>query len=362
MEKILLIIGSQIECLNINNINLSFPLSYFPNIKSLIFSSAYNLSNEELKLIVENKQFINLKSFKIKENKFYSEGLHYDRVIDQNLILNKIFNNKNSLETFEYLFSRTPFRITSMQNFEINFNLYSLSLTLNYFRMFFNIIKYTPNLIYLNIQSQLSDICIISTDNINIKLKQLHLTLYMDSDRMMFCDGRFNTIKRFSLILNLIKQFSSSLNCLSLNLARLNIENVDNFACNSLKLKEFLEPMKQLKEFHLYNKLFLSPIDNDRILSEFKSEYWFDHNLSFGMHFNYFYTLPFQFNHIYEFYQDFNFIKSNNPQILINNHRIWYHVKSIQLPFAHKYDQSFVKELKIKMPKLTSIKFTDPGG
>ena len=77
-------------------------------------------------------------------------------------------------------------------------------------------------------------------------------------------------------------------------------------------------------------------IDNDNILSEFKNQFWFDHNWSFGMHGNYFYTLPFHFDYLYEFYEGFNDVKSNNPEILKTNPRIWYNVKSIDLPYNHK--------------------------
>jgi hypothetical protein len=52
-------------------------------------------------------------------------------------------------------------------------------------------------------------------------------------------------------------------------------------------------------------------------------------------------------------------VKSNNPEILINNRRIWFNVKSIELEESFYYDTNFVKELKIKMPKLNSITFSN---
>ncbi len=115
--------------------------------------------------------------------------------------------------------------------------------------------------------------------------------------------------------------------------------------------------MKELKEFHLYAKLDADSINSDLILLEFKNEYWFDHNLSFGMHENYFYTLPFHFDYLYRFYGGFRRVKSNNPEILINDSRIWYNVKSIELERAYNYHTNFVKELKMKMPKLNLITF-----
>jgi hypothetical protein len=49
-------------------------------------------------------------------------------------------------------------------------------------------------------------------------------------------------------------------------------------------------------------------------------------------------------------------VRSNNPDILYNP-RIWHNVKSIELERTYDYDRNFVKELKIKMPKLSLIKF-----
>ena len=79
--------------------------------------------------------------------------------------------------------------------------------------------------------------------------------------------------------------------------------------------------MKELKQFHLYAKLDQNNIDVDSILSQFQTHYWIDHNLSFGMYNKYFYTLPFQFNYLYEFYQDFDDVKSNNKcnTLYLNN-------------------------------------------
>ena len=75
------------------------------------------------------------------------------------------------------------------------------------------------------------------------------------------------------------------------------------------------------------------------------------------MHDEYLYTLPFHFDNLYDCFQDFNEIKSNNSEILENNSRIWHNVKSIQLPVRSGYNRNFVKELKRKMPKLVLIRF-----
>jgi hypothetical protein len=73
------------------------------------------------------------------------------------------------------------------------------------------------------------------------------------------------------------------------------------------------------------------------------------------MHGEYFYTLPFHFDYLYDFYEGFNDVKSNNPEILINNPRIWYNVKFIEFKKAFKYDSNWIRQINTKMPKLSSI-------
>jgi hypothetical protein len=100
-----------------------------------------------------------------------------------------------------------------------------------------------------------------------------------------------------------------------------------------------------LKQFHLYTKLPSGRYNKNVDLSQFKDQYWFNHNPSFGMHGDYVYTLPFHFDNLYDCFQDFNEIKLNNCEILKRNSRIWYNVKSIQLPTESNYNRNFVKEL-----------------
>jgi hypothetical protein len=229
-----------------------------------------------------------------------------------------------------------------------------MTLNIIYFENIFLLIEHTPNLEYLNVDSYMSrtNKHQISVNKINIKLKQLYLTFKYKA----------GTSNSFDQLINGIKQFSSSLTCLSLNLVDLYIKIPDEFPFNSIKLQQFLESMKELKEIHLYAKTYKYSINCDKILSGFKNKYWFDHNWSFGMHRNYFYTLPFHFDYLYEFYGGFKNVKSNNPSILIKNRRIWYNVKSIELERSSNYNRNFVKELKIKMPKLNLIKFCDHLG
>ena len=56
-KKILSVIGSQIQSLNISTISLSFPLAHFSNFKSIIISSPHGYPDEELEQIVKSIQF-----------------------------------------------------------------------------------------------------------------------------------------------------------------------------------------------------------------------------------------------------------------------------------------------------------------
>ena len=271
---------------------------------------------------------------------------------NENDIFKKIFSNQNSLEIFQYsmLISKSLFDNSSY--FQINFSLYSLTLNLTEFRQIFLLIEYTPNVKYLNIQTHIPCSSQISVNKINIKLEQLYVTL------------RGNKSSRsinFDQFINDIKQFSASLICLSLNLADIGVANIECWPFNWIKLQEFLESMKQLKEFHLYAKLADYRMDDQIHLPECYNQYWLNHNLLFGMHGEYLYTLPFDFDHLHKFSKGFDSVHSNNPEILINNPQIWYHVKSIELPMILKHDRDFLKQLKIKMPKLTKIIFNDYG-
>jgi len=138
-----------------------------------------------------------------------------------------------------------------------------------------------------------------------------------------------------------------------------NIEDENEFPFNILKLQYLLESMIELKRFHLYAKLNDNRINRETILLEFQNQYWLNHNWIFGIHGNYFYTLPFHFDQLYQCVDALNDVKSNNSEILTNNHRIWYYVKSIHLPDAFIYDRNFIKQVEMKIPKLNFIKFID---
>ncbi|CAF3948599.1 unnamed protein product [Adineta steineri] len=333
-EPILSYLGSKIESLIISTIDFSFPLIYFSNLKSIIIPSTYGLPKEQLKYLLDCDQFNNLHTFKLKQKKLFCDQFYYFDLIDQNYLFKKIFNSNNSLKIFEYPFKRSSLSITHYNSLQINSNLHSLTLILSDFNDIFKLISYTPNLEYLNIQTLppiTSQEIIYRT---NIKLKQFNLKLGHDSID-------------FNQLMNGIKQFSSSLISLSLDLIDLNIETIDELPFNSIKLQQFLQTMIELKQFHLYAKLQECPIDNENFLLGFQNQFWLDHNWRFGMHEKYFYTLPFHFDYLYEF--------SNNFK---TNYRLWYsNVKSLELCLTEKYNFQFLKDLKIQMPKLNLIKF-----
>ena len=349
-KNILSVIRSRIESLNINSIDLLLPLTYFSNLKSIILSSSYGYPDEQLRSIFESHYFRNLNLFKLKENSCTFNPFYTNYFSSQYCVFNNVFNQKNSLKTFEYSLIISSFSKIDMNICKTNFNINSLTLVLTDFQDIFTLISYTPNLEYLKVQSKPPYLFQKPINKTNIKLKQLCLKL--SDDKFLPPPVSF----AYNQLINAIKQFSSSLISLSLNLFDIDLIDTNEIPFNGTKLQQFLELMIELKQFHLYAKLHQYEYYHN-ILSKFQDQYWFDHNWIFAMHGRYFYTVPFHFNYLYEFYGDFNDVKSNNPEIFINNPRIWYNVKSIDLRHPSTYDDSFLQQLKIKMPKLNYIKF-----
>ncbi|CAF4446135.1 unnamed protein product [Rotaria sp. Silwood2] len=345
-------VGSKIQSLKILKNDPSISLKLFPNLKSIIISSPYNLAEGQLELIVKSNQFKKLHSLKIKSNELYFTPLFYDYSLHQELLLQKVFNNENCLNIFEYSSCIQSFSLKPINNLKLNLNLHSLILNLRQFMDLFSIIEYTPNLKYLNIksnppyefhgQNQWSN-------NMKIKLKQFYLTF----NDTMYDTNRF-TARRidFHQLINVITQFSSSLFCLSLNLIGCYITSSNDFPFNGIQLQQqFLQLMTQLKQFHLHAVLTQDRIDVKRILLSFRNEFWFDHNWIIGMHDKYLYTLPFHFDKLYDFI-DFDHIYSNSSTILMNNPDIWFNVKYIKFK---KFNLNLLKLIKIHMPKLLVI-------
>ena len=355
-ESILSEISFGLESIHINTVDLSLRLNTFINIKSIIISLPFNYPTDALNIIVESSQFQNLHSFKIKEHEHFSERVCEVDSIHHDYIFKKIFYEKNSLQIFQcsLMISSNIFINTSY--LETNFNLRTLKLILNDFGDIFIFIQYTPNVEYLDVQAKSSNRPYRPVNGNNIKLKKFYLTMGLKQQTQFQTSF---TPMGINQIVGGIKQFSSSLIYLSLDLVGMDVGTTNEIPFNSLKLEQFLTKMINLKDFHLCARLPESLNDNEYILSEFKNQYWYDCNCTFGMHGRYFYTLPYHFDYLYEFYQDFNTVKSNNPNILRLNTRIWYSVRYIQLLGSNKYNKKFFKELEIKMPRLKWIEFDD---
>ncbi|CAF4423063.1 unnamed protein product, partial [Adineta steineri] len=161
---------------------LSLSLDLFPNIKSIIITSLYGLSNRSLQTLLASKQFQILHTFKIKSKNYLKprSSLFCDNF--EHYLFTKIFNEENLLEIFEYLTLTTLFSRKILNNLQINSSLLSLTLYLYEFIDIFSVLQYTPNLIYLNVKTTLSDTHKKQNECINInniKLKQLYLTFVM---------------------------------------------------------------------------------------------------------------------------------------------------------------------------------------
>ncbi|CAF3021321.1 unnamed protein product [Rotaria sp. Silwood2] len=213
-KNILSIINLHIEYLNITTIDLTLPLTLFPNLKSIIISSPYGFPYENLKLIFESSLFNNLHSLRIKRDEIKSNIFYNDFIRNEDNVLEEVFNNKNSLKIFEYPTINPSFTTTEayINNFEQNISLHSLKLLLTDFQDIFTLLLFTPNLEYLNVK------CEIPKDKqsmkvINVKLKQFHLTL-VDNISMPLAGSSVGI--NFKQLTDCIKQFSSSLICLSI--------------------------------------------------------------------------------------------------------------------------------------------------
>lgn len=346
-EDILFHIGSKIQCLNIIQSDFcSYLFKYLSNLKILIISCL----NKEIDFIIESKQFENLEKFIHKQDEIYLHGFYRNSFPNQDNLIKKILINGKRLKELNL---KSTFYLNDIYE---NFQLHSITINTILFENIFLLVKFLPNLEYLNIETFIPHTIEndIDIDIRNIKLKQLYLTLHYKT-------GRLNELRwenSFDQLINYIHKFSSTLICLSLNLIYLGLTDRKQIPFNSLKLQEFLEPMIKLKEFYLYSKLIRYSIDYNEILSGFKNKFWFNHNWFFGMHQQYFYTLPFHFHSLYEFNEPLNHIKSSKPEILIHHPKLWFSVRSIQLEQTFQYDFNWIKEINLKLPKLNSITFS----
>ncbi len=341
-QTILPTINSQIECLTITSPDCSFSLDLFPNLKSLIISSSLPIYYDELALILKSEQFKKLNLFKIKSEIISKRDCH------EIPVLQKVLNNENSLRIFESV-SELYENFEYMNNLKNSVNLQSLSLKLLFLSCLLPILSYTPNLKYLNILLLRSfDISNQSNPNIDLsKIKLKNFSFALEKNEIAQSDFLFLTW--------FINQFSSSLIYLSLNL---NETNIDRFQFDGFTLQQqFLKSMIQLKSFHFYAQLGRKPMDVEKLLSTFQTQFWFDHHWTFGIHETYLYTLPFHFDKLQGLI-DFNQIKSSNSKIL-DSPKTWSHVKSINSIKSSTVSVNLIKQMKLKMPNLTSITFNN---
>ncbi|CAF1024556.1 unnamed protein product [Adineta steineri] len=78
-KNILSVIGPRIESLDITSIDLSIPLEYFLNLKSIIISTPYGLPNDQMKLIFENRYWFDHKwTFGTHGTYFYTLPFHFE--------------------------------------------------------------------------------------------------------------------------------------------------------------------------------------------------------------------------------------------------------------------------------------------
>lgn len=339
-------IDYKVKILNITSIDLSLPLAYFSDIESLIISSRHGFPDEELERIFYSDLYKNLQSFQIKpiETKCDIGGMFYQDTTSVDYVLRKIFFSKNSLKTFEYLLETSPLKIPSSAFLEQNYNLQSLTLLLIDFKDIYTLLLYTPNLQELNLQSEAPFRPRTFFQKIRINLKKLTLKILAQKQRYTYLNDFWYEQTDIEQLVNFIQQFSTSLSYLSLDF----IQTVDTLS-DADKLQQLLEPMIELRQFHLFAVVYGDEIDCNAILSKFNHHFWLDHVWSFGMYDNKLFTLPFRFDYFTRL------DKHLNSEWISNS------VKTIDLLIESIFDYNLLKEFRIKLPKLSTIHFSVLG-
>ncbi|CAF1395844.1 unnamed protein product [Didymodactylos carnosus] len=229
----------------------------------------------------------------------------------------------------------------------------SLTLNLDNFHDIFTLIQHVPNLIYLNIRSEMLDKEFeeYPWNSIGeIKLKEFHLAFkprrnsgYPPISLTTGLDGLFHAIQIFS----------SSLITLSLDFSNIYLTNRNSILTNGMELeKKLLKPMQKLQNFYFYVCIFQCK-DVQQILSTFATFPW-----PIGLHGNaHIYSLPFSFHELKDFHH-FRDVRSNNDEFLKQNDRLWSKVTSLNLISIDRIDFKHLFPLiKQNMPKLSSIAF-----
>jgi hypothetical protein len=351
-KTIFSIVGKQTKSLSITSNDLSFPLNIFPNLKSIKISSSFPFDYHHLSSIIQNEQFNKLESLKIESNFFLQKSPYTHHEDMEKILFEKVFTSENSLQIFDYSPNTSIVSLERIPNLAFNLNIQSLSLKKFPLTLALSIIQYAPNLNYLNIIATTFSIEheFLQTLNLsNIQLRKLYLTFDSNTEQ------GYNH-HELIILTDIIKEFSASLICLSIDVSNAESDRNDEVPFNGVKLQQqLLQAMIELKQFHLYAKFSQDRDDVQNILSTFSNAFWFDHNWSVGIHGNYLYTLPFLFNKLNDFIS-FDDVTTTNSEILNNNSSTWYNVQSIELSKSNEFNFNFIKQLRIRMPKLISIK------
>ena len=331
----------RIECLIITISDFHFSLDFFPNLKSVVISSPLPIDYDQLTLMLESKQFKKLTSLKIKNELKRNDNRN------ESFLVSRILSNKHCLQTYELLSQHSVNSIIQV-NPEFTVNLRSLSLRVCNAKILLEVLPYFPNLKYLNVIFYL----------INDLEKQFNSTMKFSSIKLEKLSLRVHhggllDEELFPVLISFLKEFSSSLNCLSLDFHRLDTDE-GTFDGHTLE-QQFLRSMTQLKSFHLYGRFWNDVHCTESFLSTFESKFWFDHHWTFGIYRNYYFTLPFHYDHLEDF-DGFECLRSTNSTIL-NCVDAWSHVKSIHFHSPFQFQSNLIEQMKLKMINVTSTNF-----
>jgi hypothetical protein len=214
-----------------------------------------------------------------------------DVLDDEQILLKTIFDNKNSVQVFEYLPDLRRFSYRNLNQLKSNIYIRSLTLYLNEFPDIFTFIQHTPNLIYLNIQAQLTHGTWkenLWKNNNNIKLEEFYLKFIQNYYRSQISFLRTD----FDPVFHAIQSFSSSLITLSLDFSDIYLRNPTSILTNGIELEnQLLKPLKKLQNFYFFVRLY-GRKEVEQILSTFERFPW-----CIGVHQNgYLYSLPFPYH------------------------------------------------------------------
>lgn len=356
-QTVLPSVGPHVRTLTVPTPDLPLSLDVFANLTAVVITSPYGLSDRSLQVLFANRPFLQLRTFKVTSNTFLRPRSSLLRDNAEHYFFSNIFHERNQLREFAFLSRISLFSRKTLTNFETNSHLSSLTLRLNEFRDVFAVLRYTPNLLVLNVATAL---CFVhqnrdqSMNTRDYKLQKLALT-FARNDPDDVTDPT-----TYLHLLSDLKLFSSTLTRLSLNFINLNVASTDELPFNGLKLQhQLLKSMLVLDQFHLYAKARQLSIDAEGVLSTFTDRFWLDRRWFVATHGSYLYTVPFHFHELRGFI-DFNCVRSTNATLLADR-TTWRNAKMIELAPQAKFDMQLIKLMKIRLPALQTIRFLASG-